>query len=165
METNARGIPRAPFVDDVSSFLKGSNHEQTLLKFQEMIQKYRFMETHLLTRQQGLVSKIPDIKKTLDVVRFMVQDKEFVSDVEINDTLWIKTRIPPQKTVNLWLGANVMLEYPLPEAIDLLEQKRQNAETSLVQVREDLEYIKEQITTMEVNMARVYNDDVKQRKK
>jgi hypothetical protein len=57
-----------------------------------------------------------------------------------------------------------MLEYTIDEAIDLLTTKLNAAIVSLSQVKEDLEYLKEQITTMEVNMARVYNDDVKIRK-
>lgn len=57
-----------------------------------------------------------------------------------------------------------MLEYPIEEAKQLLESKLGSARISLAQVEEDLEYLKEQITTMEVNMARVYNDDVRQRK-
>jgi hypothetical protein len=58
-----------------------------------------------------------------------------------------------------------MLEYPIQEAVELLQNKLSSATASQTQVKEDLEYIKEQITTMEVNMARVYNDDVKNRNK
>ena len=47
-----------------------------------------------------------------------------------------------------------MLEYPIEEAKELLTSKLKSAMVSLVQVKEDLEYIREQITTMEVNMAR-----------
>lgn len=47
-----------------------------------------------------------------------------------------------------------MLEYPIDEAKELLDSKLKSAMMSLVQVKEDLEYIREQITTMEVNMAR-----------
>ena len=57
-----------------------------------------------------------------------------------------------------------MLQYPIKEAIELLTQKLSSAKTSLSQVNEDLEFLKEQITTMEVNMARVYNEDVKHRR-
>ena len=57
-----------------------------------------------------------------------------------------------------------MLEYPIDEAIDLLAEKVASAEQSTKQTRDDLEYLKEQITTMEVNMAQVYNDDVRIRK-
>ena len=68
---NPRGIPCAPFVDKVDNFLEG-NHEDTLKKFQEMISKYKFMETHLLQRQASLESKIPDIRKTLETVQFLI---------------------------------------------------------------------------------------------
>jgi hypothetical protein len=57
-----------------------------------------------------------------------------------------------------------MLEYPLKEAQDLLSTKLTAAKTSQDQVTEDLAYLKEQITTMEVNVARVYNYDVKLRR-
>ncbi len=58
-----------------------------------------------------------------------------------------------------------MLEYTLEEAKNLLTSKLESASTSLVQVTEDLEFLREQITTMEVNTARVYNHDVKMRRR
>jgi hypothetical protein len=58
----------------------------------------------------------------------------------------------------------VMLEYPLDEARDLLTEKLAKAKQSLKEVNEDLEFLREQITTMEVNTARVYNWDVKKRR-
>lgn len=57
-----------------------------------------------------------------------------------------------------------MLEYPILEAQALLDTKLKAALTSLDQVKDDLAYLKEQITTMEVNLARVYNDEVKSRR-
>lgn len=57
-----------------------------------------------------------------------------------------------------------MLSYKLPEAIALLRSKLEAAEASLKTVIEDLEFIREQITVMEVNTARVYNWDVKRRR-
>ena len=57
-----------------------------------------------------------------------------------------------------------MLSYKINEAIDLLKAKLQTAETSLANTVEDLEFLREQITVMEVNMARVYNADVKRRR-
>jgi hypothetical protein len=57
-----------------------------------------------------------------------------------------------------------MLEYEVEEALTLLTEKVQQAERSLEVVNDDLAFLREQITTMEVNIARVYNWDVKQRK-
>ena len=57
-----------------------------------------------------------------------------------------------------------MLEYKLPAAVSLLRSKLEAAQTSLTSVIEDLEFLREQITVMEVNTARVYNWDVKRRR-
>lgn len=57
-----------------------------------------------------------------------------------------------------------MLSYKIPEAIALLRSKLEAAEASLKTVIEDLEFLREQITVMEVNTARVYNWDVKRRR-
>ena len=50
-----------------------------------------------------------------------------------------------------------MLLYPLQEAIDLLETKLSGAQKSLEETIEDLEWLREQVTVMEVNFARVHN--------
>lgn len=46
----------------------------------------------------------------------------------------------------LWLGANVMLAYPLEEAEAMLKEKLSAAELSLANCDEDLEFLREQIT-------------------
>ncbi|KAI8812297.1 Prefoldin subunit-domain-containing protein [Cladochytrium replicatum] len=168
LEANPRGIPKAPFVDNVELFLTDGQVEPTLRKFQEMISKYKYMEVHLLQRQKALETKIPEIKKTLDTVDLLISQKDaeeqMETSFELTETLWASAKVPSTKTVYLWLGANVMLEYPVEEADSLLQEKYEKAKTSLQQVEEDLEFLRDQVTTMEVNTARVYNWDVKQRR-
>lgn len=57
-----------------------------------------------------------------------------------------------------------MLSYKIPAAITLLTSKLSGAQTSLENTTEDLEFLREQLTIMEVNTARVFNWDVKQRR-
>lgn len=57
-----------------------------------------------------------------------------------------------------------MLSYTLDQAIELLESKHASAKTALSNTVEDLEFLREQITVMEVNTARCYNWDVKRRR-
>ncbi|CAL5870290.1 uncharacterized protein PFLUO_LOCUS4525 [Penicillium psychrofluorescens] len=173
-QTNPRGIPVAPFVDNVSDYVSSRGEvEPTLRSFQEMISKYQFMEANTQRRAQGLREKLPDIKKTLEMVRFLKLRKEtsapgpLDTNFELNDTLYARATISPTDTdeVYLWLGANVMLAYPLPEAESMLQEKLTAAEQSLANCDEDLEFLREQITTLEVATARVYNWDVVQRRK
>ncbi|ELR03806.1 hypothetical protein VC83_04739 [Pseudogymnoascus destructans] len=168
--TNPRGIPYAPFVDKVEDYVTTrADVEATLKSFQEMIAKYQFMEANQQRRAAGLKDKMPDIQKTLDTVRFLKTRKPDSDPIEatfeLNDTLYAKAHIPPTEEVYLWLGANVMLSYPVDEAEVLLNSKLTSAKASLSNCEEDLDFLREQITTMEVATARVYNWDVTMKRK
>ncbi|RDL32536.1 Prefoldin subunit 3 [Venustampulla echinocandica] len=168
--TNPRGIPYAPFVDKVEDYVASrADVETTLKKFQEMISKYQFMEANKQRASVGHKEKIPDIQKTLDMVRFLKTRKPgsdpIESTFELNDTLYAKANIPPTEEVYLWLGANVMLSYPIDEAEELLTTRLSTAKQNLINCEEDLDFLREQITTMEVATARVYNWDVTVKRK
>jgi hypothetical protein len=126
--------------------------------------------------------------------------------------LYAKATVPvhQENKVCLWLGAQVMLEYPREEvramrgatqrrvsdlkssrvpvspgpepypqrhscnrsscacdcqAIELLERNLSEAKKTLKELIEDQGLLRDQITTTEVNMARVFNWDVKERRK
>ncbi|CCM02284.1 uncharacterized protein FIBRA_04371 [Fibroporia radiculosa] len=190
-ERNSRGIPKAPFIADVEDYMGPTPDVETALKeFQAALAKYRYMDHNLTQRRRGLEEKIPDIKKTLSMVDFLQERREGKSNAnadeddlddedescdgdskqpirttfELNDTLYAEAELEDTDTVYLWLGANVMLSYKLPAAISLLRSKLESAEKNLAGVVEDLEFLREQITVMEVNTARVYNWDVKRRR-
>ncbi|KAL1975516.1 hypothetical protein VTN31DRAFT_3915 [Thermomyces dupontii] len=190
--TNPRGIPKAPFVENVTDYVSSrADVEPTLRSFQELISKYQFMELNTQRRGAGLRQKIPDIRNTLEMVRYLRsrreaadsgadnhddddddddadQEKKLIQTTfELNDTLYAHATVDPKDTneVYLWLGANVMLAYPIEEAEAMLAEKLAAAEKSLAACEEDLEFLREQITTLEVATARVYNWDVVQRRK
>ncbi|OJJ56852.1 hypothetical protein ASPSYDRAFT_47130 [Aspergillus sydowii CBS 593.65] len=172
-QTNPRGIPFAPFVDNVADYVSSrAEVEPTMRSFQEMISKYQFMEVNTQRRAAGLREKIPDIKKTLEMVRFLKTRRDnggapLETNFELNDTLYARATVDTADTeeVYLWLGANVMLAYPIGEAQTMLEEKLGAAQLSLANCDEDLEFLREQITTLEVATARVYNWDVVERRK
>ena len=79
----------------------------------------------------------------------------------ISDNIWAKAKIPNDTgRVGLWLGANVMVEYSYDEALKLLERNMENARIRIQQSEDDLNFLKDQITTTEVNIARVYNQGI-----
>ena len=176
--TNPRGIPEAPFIELVDAIIKDPENEfqPMMSQFQQRLQQYKYME---LSKQQQLADvnqKIPDIEKNLEVINYIKESKasddeekeeNLTFNYELNDTLYNKATVDVNKldSVYLWLGAEVMLEYPLDEAIDLLNERLiKNQEQNAI-VEEDLEFLRENITTMEVNTARLYNWDVERRKK
>ena len=79
----------------------------------------------------------------------------------VSNNLWAKAEVNVPDSVFLWLGANIMCEYKMDEAKTLLNQNLNNAKVQVKKNVEDLEFIKDQITVCEVNIARVYNETVR----
>ncbi|RKP26263.1 Prefoldin subunit-domain-containing protein [Syncephalis pseudoplumigaleata] len=186
-EKNPRGIPKALFVasrdrprgalsipasEDVSAFLqeREGSAEAGLRMLQEVLSarhtiadasndsKYRFMENSMQQRKRSLLSKIPEIQKTLQMAQYLEERKSnnvaepMSVQYELHDTLYASARVQPRDTVYLWLGANVMLEYPIAEAISMLTEKLSAAQLKLSHTEEDLEFLRDQITVTEVSI-------------
>jgi prefoldin subunit 5 len=193
--TNPRGIPVFPFMNNVSDYVKSlEDVESTLQRFQEMTSKYTFMQQNVERRAAGLKEKLPEMKNTYETVKFLKMKRKFALDAEdkgdadelddeleesnhnlqeiettfsLQDTLYAKATVKPAELdeVYLWLGANVMVAYPLNEAEDLLRGKLEKAKESLGAAEEDLEFLRVQITTLEVAIARVHNWDVGEKRR
>jgi prefoldin subunit 5 len=135
--------------------------EQLLKQLNELYSKYKFMEAQLQRSKNVLRAKLPDINNALEMVEYMQSTPEDLKvDFQLSDCIWTKADIPKSNTVALWLGANVMLEYSHEEALELLRRNLGNAQNALESTDEDLKFLKEQITTCEVNLSRVYNYSV-----
>lgn len=166
------GIPEAIFVEDVDAFMKQPGNDTAdavLRKLDEQYQKYKYMELNLGQKKLRLKSQIPQIKQTLEILRHMQKKKDTTDPMETHfllaDNVYCKASVPPTDKVCLWLGANVMLEYDIDAAQALLEKNLATASRNLDSLEEDLDFLRDQFTTTEVNMARVYNWDVKRRSK
>ncbi|KAJ0183331.1 hypothetical protein K1T71_001307 [Dendrolimus kikuchii] len=162
------GIPEAIFVDNVDEYMKLPDNSEgvdsVLKKLDESHRKYKFMEYTLATKRRRLRQQIPDLARSLDMIeKLKIQQEEMETQFLLSDQVFVKANIPPTKTVYLWLGANVMLEYSLEDAEKLLTSNMAMANKNLACVEHDLDFLRDQCTTTEVNMARVYNWDVKRR--
>lgn len=198
---NPRGIPAFPFLPTPQDYIKDSSVEATLGRFQEMISKYNFMSSNVERRAAGLREKLPEMRKSLDTVKFLKLQhqqshstskadpdgtEEEDADVDdlgdengkkssetldvtfpLQDTLYAHATIDTTTldSVYLWLGANVMVAYPLDEAETMLAEKLDKAKQSLKSAEEDLEFIRAQTTTLEVATARVHNWDVAEKRR
>jgi len=69
-----------------------------------------------------------------------------------------------QDVVYLWIGANTMVEYSFDEAIELLEQQLRQFHFKIQELSEDLDDLRGNSITVEVNMARLFNFNVKRKK-
>lgn len=117
--------------------------DKVLRKLDEQHSKYKLMEYNISARRRKLKMQIPDLVKSLemiDILREQTDDK--ATQFLLSEQVFLKTTVPPTKTVCLWLGANVMLEYPLDEAEVLLKQNMESAEQNLKCLEHDQDFLR-----------------------
>ncbi|KJE93660.1 prefoldin [Capsaspora owczarzaki ATCC 30864] len=165
-------IPKAVFITDIEAFLASNASgglEGAMERFQTQHQQYKTLEASLAQRKRTLITKVPEMQSALDAIAHLKEkqhDSEPIrTQFELCDNLYATADIKPTSKVGLWLGANVMLEYDIDEAQTLLQGNLQKAQRNSDQLGEDLGFVKEQLTTMEVNIARLHNWGVAQKKK
>ena len=62
------------------------------------------------------------------------------------------------------MGANTMVEFTYDEALDMLRTQLQQAEAKVAELSEDLQDLRSSSITVEVNMARLFNQNVTDKK-
>ena len=170
-DMNTKKIPKVVFIENTEAWVEKYTDDALFAQMNELYQKYKFMEQNLLRSRQNLKVKLPDIKKTLEMVammkaKFESEKKDMDTNFLLSDNIWAKAKIPNVTgKVGLWLGANVMVEYSYDEAVKLLGKNLHNAEQKITETDTDLDFLKDQITTTEVNLARIYNQGVLNSKK
>ena len=165
-------IPKADFIEDIDGYMaKEGSAEVVLEKLQRLYNSLKFIESKLVQEKAKMKVKVPELAKTVDsLVQMDAQaerGEELVTHYELAQSVYAKARVklPEEDKVCLWLGANVMLEYSRAEAMDLTKANLGAAREKQKTIVDDMGYLRDQITTTEVNMARVFNWDVKERRK
>uniref|UniRef100_A0A2K6LH69 Prefoldin subunit 3 n=1 Tax=Rhinopithecus bieti TaxID=61621 RepID=A0A2K6LH69_RHIBE len=151
LRTSSPSTPSPEHQVHLDSFMKQPGNETAdtvLKKLDEQYQKYKFMELNLAQKKRSVIFFVLKESTNSMETRFLLADN-----------LYCKASVPPTDKVCLWLGANVMLEYDIDEAQALLEKNLSTATKNLDSLEEDLDFLRDQFTTTEVNMARVYNWD------
>eukprot|EP00208_Stichococcus_sp_RCC1054_P007184 CAMPEP_0206141858 /NCGR_PEP_ID=MMETSP1473-20131121/14422_1 /ASSEMBLY_ACC=CAM_ASM_001109 /TAXON_ID=1461547 /ORGANISM="Stichococcus sp, Strain RCC1054" /LENGTH=167 /DNA_ID=CAMNT_0053536587 /DNA_START=147 /DNA_END=647 /DNA_ORIENTATION=+ len=152
-------IPEAKFIEDVEKELAGKPAEDAIAQLNEHYQIYTMWEQRLMQRRAQLSGKLPEIQKTLDALLMLQKRREEEQEVlfhfGLGAQVYAKARVKPTTKASLWLGAGVMLEYPIDEAVQLLEQNLGNCKANLETAKKDVDLIKDFKTTTEVNIARV----------
>ena len=161
---NSRGVPTMNFIDNVEDWIDKFTSDKLISYINQYLNKYKFMEAQIVKSNEGLNVKIPDIEKCLETIEYLEKkDKEKPVNIDymVSNNLWAKAEVNVPDSVFLWLGANVMCEYKMDEAKTLLNQNLLNAQNQIKKNNSDLEFIKDQMTVCEVNIARVYNETVR----
>lgn len=115
--------------------------------------------------RDALEEKIAEVRRALKAVKALTETaarsgdnpKDIETHFELSDGVYAKARIPPSDKVCLWLGANVMVEYTGKEATALLSKNLTKMQKNFEETCSDVNYIRDQLNTTDVNLSRVYN--------
>ena len=164
--SNSRKIPKINFLENVEEWVNKYTAEKLLEGYNQYLNKFRYMEGQISKHQTGIKEKIPDLEKALESIVFLEKKQkgtELNVDYMVSNNLWAKADVKVEDSVYLWLGANIMCEYTMSEAKEVLNSNLQKAKTNIKVDEQDLDYVRDQITVCEVNIARVYNENVKRK--
>eukprot|EP01133_Synstelium_polycarpum_P016020 gene16020-19068_t len=164
---SASNIPSVAFIENVEEYLKDRDLEVTFKTLQEGYSKYKYFESKLTNNVSILTNRSKQLQETMEIVDRIAskQDDTFSMNYELSEGVFSSAEITQPKSVYLWLGANVMLEYSFEEAKQVLTRNKLSVDKQLQDTIQDLGFVKDQITTTDVNVSRVYNYDVIQRRK
>lgn len=120
-----------------------SSADKVLRKLDEQHSKYKLMDYNIATRRRKFKLQIPDLVTSLDMIEILKKQTEAKeTQFLLSEQVFLKTIVPPTKEVCLWLGANVMLEYPLDEAEVLLRQNMVSAGQNLKCLEHDQDFLR-----------------------
>ncbi|KAK1936292.1 putative prefoldin subunit [Babesia divergens] len=157
-----RKVPSAKYVVDIEKLVGDQNPVAVTNTAKELLAKYRFMEKTMLSKLTALNNKVPELQDAVTILEQLEKrGSEATDDIytyfKVSDTLYSEAHIPSTKTIFLWLGANTMVEYPVDEAMALLKDQLKVAMESIGDIKTDLEWLRRQITSTEVTVARLHN--------
>ncbi|GMM43141.1 hypothetical protein FOG51_01608 [Hanseniaspora uvarum] len=176
-DVNPRGIPKALFID-LNDTKITSNLELTVANVQQNLQKYEYMLKSKDQQLKSITDITKDIKTNSKVIDTLIaqnaddsddEDGEFQDiQYELEDGLFAFASIPKKSTTNtvsLWLGSGILMEFTYEEAQQILSEKSAVYTNKINEIMEDIEFLREQITTLQVNMSKVYNYSILQKRK
>lgn len=159
------------FVSDVDAFMaepeNDNNAQNVLRRLEETYSKLKMSEANNVNTKRRLNTQLAEFDNSLKMLAELKRRRDegaaMTTQFRLADHVFAQATIPPADKIGLWLGASVMLEYSLEEGEALLKAKNQKAEKSLEMTNVLIDSLRENITTLEVNMARIFNWDVKRR--
>lgn len=172
---NSKGIPAMVFIEDIPEMCSSYTAELLVEELNAYLNKYKYMEAQTLKHSESVKFRIPDIEKAKETVEFLKEkkveneknksDEAIKLDFMVAHNLWAKAEVPVSDKVGLWLGANILCEFPHDEALELLNKNLNNALQTIKSNEETIDFLRDQITITEVNIGRAYNHYVEENNK
>lgn len=140
----------------MDAHLAGKTIDEVMTEMRRRYSQYKRLEAELQQQRIRLSTQLPDVRRSLEAVDTLVEKRERGDEsgttvkYQLTEATFADAEVATPESVYLWLGANVMLEYPLDEAKELLETNVKACESGLEANARDLAVLKDNVTIMEV---------------
>ncbi|EDV55492.1 uncharacterized protein LOC6548183 [Drosophila erecta] len=159
-------IPEAQLVDDVASYIAKPEFFSTVQaawKLQRCFYvQYSELAAKLETDLTAVLSRLEAAKNNLELVRKFMDNpgEELQSLMQIAQGVFRWVTIPPVERVTLQVGTSLQMEFDLPEAEEFIKKDITGLVKQRVQHEHDIDYLQDQVNTVEMNLAVLYKHGV-----
>lgn len=156
-------LPTAVFIESMEGFCRDYGLDNVAEAVTSAYNRFKFTESQFQKYKASMAGKLPEIEKAIELIGHLktARDEAVRTKFMLTEGVFIEAVSEERDVVYLWLGANTMVEYSYDEALALLTRNYENAKRNVDTYAADLEFIKDQITMIEVNLARLHNYKVK----
>eukprot|EP00914_Ancora_sagittata_P033906 GHVO01068501.1.p1 GENE.GHVO01068501.1~~GHVO01068501.1.p1 ORF type:complete len:183 (+),score=31.72 GHVO01068501.1:171-719(+) len=164
-----RSIPKCVVIADTADHIVEDKGVGGLLQdLQDLHGKYSFMEKSLRTELSEIDARVPELRDAIGVVESLKkleeEDQGCIDTIhKLADNVFVKAKVTKPKEVYLWLGADTFLSYSFDGALELLNKNLKTAETSVEKLDKEVDFVRTQIVTTELNLATAQNHAIRLR--
>uniref|UniRef100_A0A0K0FGB7 Prefoldin subunit 3 n=1 Tax=Strongyloides venezuelensis TaxID=75913 RepID=A0A0K0FGB7_STRVS len=158
------GIPAAEIIEDVEEYLKKNKDltaEDAYQKLQNDYRKYKILESEMKAMKEKINENLPDYEQAKQVIDFLKMKKAsgetLKTTYKLTDEVYQHAEVEDLDSFVLYMGAYVMVEYPLDEGEEFINKNIAAINKRITEIDEELEYILNQITIVEVSTAHFIN--------
>eukprot|EP01071_Lankesteria_metandrocarpae_P014323 Lankesteria_metandrocarpae@DN833_c0_g1_i1.p1 len=158
-----RKIPAAKHIGILDEWIGTNEPKDALVALQEIYGKYTFMQQSFASQLERMQDQTAKLKEPIDVLLGLIERRQNEETEDrmvhyrLTETCYSQAKVPASDTVFLWLGAGVLCEYPLDDAVQLLTKNLDAAKLQIEELEKDLAYLAKQVSYTEVNLSRVQN--------
>uniref|UniRef100_A0A1I8A4C5 Prefoldin subunit 3 n=1 Tax=Steinernema glaseri TaxID=37863 RepID=A0A1I8A4C5_9BILA len=165
---NDMNVPQIVALENVEEYVKEcENYSKASAKVENDYRTTKMVQSNLMSVRERIIQNLPDLQNNLKMLEVLKErqdnDKPFSTSFLLSDQVYTDAHVEKVENVYLWLGAGVMAEFPIDKATAFIKGKISELNTKATDLAEELEIVKQRLTTCEVNMANIYNFGVRMR--
>ncbi|XP_017054188.1 uncharacterized protein LOC108096808 [Drosophila ficusphila] len=164
-------IPEAKLISDVEGYIAQPeffSDVQVAVKLQRIYYlQYNELAAKLETDLTSVLTRLEAAKNNLELVNKFIgkPGEEFQALMPITPGVFRWATVLPMEKVTLQVSTGLQMEFELPEAEDFIRKDIVSLVKQRLQHEHDIDYLQDQVNTIEMNLAVLYKHGVERQKR